>query len=68
MRTSSVPSSKCRYVITATGERIGYDTCFAPDCMRPLSRCVCPGGPTPPYLGAAAGAGTAVQAAARAAA
>ena len=44
----------CRYVITATGERIGYDTCFARDCLRPLDRCTCPGGPTPPNLGAGA--------------
>ncbi|HLU53837.1 MAG TPA: hypothetical protein VKZ81_00125 [Pseudonocardia sp.] len=43
------------YVMTSTGERIGYDTCFAPHCMRPLSLCTCPGGPTPPYLGPDAG-------------
>jgi hypothetical protein len=43
-------------VITATGERIGYDTCFARDCLRPLDRCICPGGPTPPSLGTSAGA------------
>jgi hypothetical protein len=42
-------------VITVTGERIGYDTCFARDCLRPLDRCACPGGPTPPGLGAGAG-------------
>jgi hypothetical protein len=48
-------NSVCRYVITSTGERIGYDMCFAPQCLRPLSRCACPGGPTPPHLGASAG-------------
>ncbi|WP_324239266.1 hypothetical protein [Pseudonocardia sp.] len=42
-------------MMTSTGERIGYDTCFAPHCMRPLSLCTCPGGPTPPYLGPDAG-------------
>src|ERR671928_5487 len=52
MLSSSVRN--CRYVITATGERIGYDTCFARDCLRPLDRCTCPGGPTPPNLGAGA--------------
>jgi hypothetical protein len=46
-------------VITSTGERIGYDTCFARDCLRPLDRCICPDGPTPPNLGASAGVLTA---------
>jgi hypothetical protein len=45
--------SNCRYVITSTGERIGYDTCF--QCMRPLGGCTCAGGPTPPRLGVDAG-------------
>ena len=54
--------SECRYVITATGDRIGYDMCFAPDCLRPLSRCTCPQGPTPPYLGAGADTVTVEQA------
>jgi hypothetical protein len=45
--------SNTRYVITSTGERVGYDTCFA--CMRPLAGCACADGPTPPRLGAGAG-------------
>jgi hypothetical protein len=39
------------YAVTETGERIGFDMCFSPDCGRHLSRCVCEDGPTPPRLG-----------------
>jgi hypothetical protein len=68
MQTFSALRSECRYVITATGERIGYDMCFASDCMRPLSRCTCPDGPTPPHLGPDAGPLVAAEATIRPAA
>jgi hypothetical protein len=42
----------CRYAVTATGERIGFDMCFSPECARHISRCTCEDGPTPPRLGA----------------
>lgn len=44
-----------RYAVTETGERIGFDMCFSPDCGLHLSRCTCEGGPTPPRLGPTAG-------------
>lgn len=34
--------------ITVTGERIGYDMCFAPECLQPIDRCRCDNGPTHP--------------------
>jgi len=46
-----VSNALVRYVITDTGERIGFDMCFAPDCRLHLSRCACEDGPTPPHLG-----------------
>ncbi|MFC5993054.1 hypothetical protein ACFQE5_02390 [Pseudonocardia hispaniensis] len=48
---SLTSNSSCRYLVTSSGERIGYDMCFAPDCMQHVSRCTCPQGPTPPHLG-----------------
>lgn len=59
--------STCRYVVTETGERIGFDMCFAPECGLHISRCTCEAGPTPPRLGvpaaSPAGASPAVAAA-----
>lgn len=52
-------SSSCRYVVTETGERIGFDMCFAPECGLHVSRCTCEGGPTPPRLGVATATGAA---------
>jgi hypothetical protein len=43
------------YAVAATGERIGFDMCFAADCGLHISRCECENGPTPPHLGASAG-------------
>jgi len=50
-----VNSSFLRFAVTATGERIGFDMCFSPDCGMHLSRCLCEDGPTPPRLGLSAG-------------
>jgi hypothetical protein len=50
-----VTSSSLRYAVTETGERIGFDMCFSPDCGLHLSRCTCEAGPTPPRLGPTAG-------------
>jgi hypothetical protein len=44
-----------RVAVTETGERIGFDMCFSPDCGMHLSRCRCDDGPTPPRLGPSAG-------------
>jgi len=44
-----------RFAITGTGERIGFDMCFSPDCARHISRCTCEDGPVPPHLGTSAG-------------
>lgn len=41
-----------RYVTARTGERIGYDMCFASDCLQHATRCQCAEGPTPPRVGA----------------
>jgi hypothetical protein len=37
-----------RYLITSTGERIGWDICRNWDCMRSIAVCACPEGPRPP--------------------
>jgi hypothetical protein len=37
-----------RYLITSTGERIGWDICRNWDCMRSVAVCACPEGPRPP--------------------
>lgn len=55
---SGVSELSCRFAVTETGDRIAFDICFAPDCGRHISRCVCEDGPTPPPLGASAGAVT----------
>ncbi len=52
---SEIVSSECLYALTATGERIGFDVCFAADCGLHISQCRCEDGPTPPHLGASAG-------------
>jgi hypothetical protein len=44
-----------RFAVAETGERVGFDMCFAADCGLHLSRCACEDGPTPPRLGASAG-------------
>jgi len=51
----NVSDEWCRFAVTETGERIGFDMCFAADCGMHISRCVCEGDPTPPHLGASAG-------------
>lgn len=56
--TGVVNNPFIRYALTATGERIGFDMCFSPDCGMHLSRCICEDGPTPPRLGPTAGAVT----------
>lgn len=45
----------CRFAVTETGERVGFDMCFDADCGLHVSRCRCEDGPTPPHLGASAG-------------
>ena len=37
-----------RYLMTSTGERIGWDICHNWDCMRSIAVCACHGGPKPP--------------------
>lgn len=49
--TGCTTAASARHATTTTGERIAFDMCFAPECLQPLGRCACDGGPTPPRLG-----------------